>query len=131
MSGDRPTAKTPFVARVQAIFFFAAAIGYPIAFANHEQVWWNLGMAVFLFASGLLCWSGLQILASSRDVQAAKSIRGRRLLVTPYLVSLALLGVSILRSQQVVPSVVFGSASLGMALLIAKLPSLVPPKPAA
>ena len=125
MEGDSPTVRTPLIVRGQALFFSAVAVAYLFTVHDRDSVWFNVGIAVFGIAIASLLWN------IGRIGSAPSVSWPRRLVVVAYLAALALFLVSILANQQIVPSVVFGTASLGMALLIGKLPSLVSGGPAA
>jgi hypothetical protein len=116
------------LSRGQALVFLVAALVFLSGLQSHNHPWWTLGIATFLLALTLLLWNGVRI---ASDPHEPNAVWPRRLVVIGYLAALVMFLGSVLADQQVVPSVVFGSASLGMAILIAKVPSLVSRRPAA
>ena len=112
--------------RGQALFMFAAAV---IWLSRWPRTAWTLGVAASLVASGLLFWNVVQM--GSPDSGETSRRRLRRTIVALYLVSVALILVSILGGHDVAPAVVVGSGALGMALLIGLLPFGAGERPAA
>jgi hypothetical protein len=127
-TGSRGARLATLLTRGQALFLLAIATAFLFGLQDHEHLWWRLGSTAFLVATALLSWNGVLIASAPHGREATWP---RRFVILGYLLALVLLLGSILTNQQVVPSVVFGSASLGMALLIAKAPSLLPRTPAA
>jgi len=112
--------------RFHALLCFVAAAGFLALFMEPGQIFWAVGIATFLVGSGLLWWKAPQM-ADSRTW----SDRSRVPIVVAYLAALLMFLVSIVLNQKLVPSIVFGVAALGMAALVAGLPSLLSDRPAA
>jgi hypothetical protein len=130
MTDQRPVGKESgnraflLLTRGNAVFLFVVASGWLLGFEDRQRRVWSVGVAAFVAASALFFWNSVGIMEPD-------GTKRRRVVVIAYLLALLVLLASIVANQKVVPSIVFGSASLGMALLIAKLPSLISRTPVA